>query len=206
MLRDVAVARVKQLLGFQKNLDDEIVQAFMEVQEQLEQEAELPFFLRKSYNNLATVEDVREVNFPTDFIREEDSDQMFVTDSGGTKQPVVKDERGFLRIRYPGKGLPKGYSTEVDVFHFYPIPDAVYALNGTYFAKALLLDTNIQNRWLKFLPEIIIARGGIMLSGIRDQTALQLFISMNTMATKKLSDMSVATDMAGARLIMGGED
>src|SRR5438552_14728992 len=155
MLRDVAVGRVKQLLGFRKNLDDEIVQAFMEVQEQLEQEAELPFFLRKSYNNLATVEDVREVNLPTDFIREEDSDQMFVTDSGGTKQPVVKDERGFLRIRYPGKGLPKGYSTEVDVFHFYPIPDKVYSLNGTYFAKASLLDTNIQNRWLKFLPEII---------------------------------------------------
>lgn len=206
MLRDVAVARVQIILGFRTDQDANIVQAMQEFQEELERNPELPSFLRKPYVGLATAAAVQTVNVPNDFLREWEQDQMNVATTDGP-QSVVKDELGYLRIRYKDSGTPQKYALVDGQFYFFPLPDQVYALSGTYYAKDAILSTNIENKWLKYIPEILIAGSGIALaSGLRDQNALQLFAAMQQMAQAKLVSMQVADDAAGAKPIMGGED
>lgn len=210
MLRDTAVARVKQMLGFKQNLDSEIVQAMIESQEDLERSSELPFFLRKNYSGLVTVALDNQVAVPTDFIRESDDDQMAITDSEGGEHNVVKDLRGYLRIRYPGTedpSIPQRYARMYRTFFFYPTPDAIYTLNGTYYGKDQTLSTNIENLWLKELPFILVARAGLLLgAGLRDKEGLAAFGYMNDVNTEKLHRMSTADDQAGSKPVIGGED
>lgn len=212
MLRDIAVARVKMHLGFKTNLDAEIVQAMIEMQAQLERDKELPGFLRKSFAAFATVADVKTLAVPTDFIREYDGDQLFVTNDDGEESPVIKDLQGFLRLRWPTptaeeNSLPQRYALVARTYHFYPTPDAVYTLNGTYYAHDEVLSTNIENKWLLELPEILIARAGMLLgSGLRDKEGLTILATMDQIATKKLHEMTTAEDQAGTKPVMGGED
>lgn len=210
MLRDIAVARVKQMLGFKKTLDSEIVQAMIEVQEDLERSSELPFFLRKDYASFVTAANVKTVAAPSDFIREDGSDQLFVTDGDGEEHSIVKDERGFLRLRWPtneGSALPRRYARTDKTFYFYPTPDKIYTLNGTYYGKDASLATNVENKWMKELPFILLARSGLMLAaGLRDKEALTSFGAMNEIMTAKLHLMTTADDMAGMKPIIGDED
>lgn len=210
MLRDTAVARIKQLLGFKTNLDTEIVDAMTEIQQQLEREPELPDFLRKGYGGLTTTALLATVAVPTDFIREFQEDILFIRNADGEETPVIKDEKGFLRVRYPTSedpGVPKRYALISGFFQFFPTPDAIYTIDGTYYGKDAVLSTNIENKWLKELPEILIARAGLTLAAaLRDKEGLSIFVTMNQMATAKLHQMTTANDMAGAKPVMGGED
>lgn len=219
MLRDAAVARVKQGLGFKKNLDAEIVIAFQELQADLETSSELPFFLRKKYAaSFATVASTRTVNAPTDFIREWDDDPLSIIYTDGTNtsytQELIKDSPAFLKLRWPQETLPltslsvpKGYARINDTFYFYPLPSQVFTFDGSYYAKDDLLTTNIENKWLKELPYILIARAGLQLAqGLHDDKALTTFGAMNDIFTAKLHLMTTADDQAGAKPVIGGED
>jgi len=216
MLRDIAVARVKTFLGFKKNLDAEIVQAMIEVQQMAEDDPQLPWFLRKSYSAFATVALQKNLSVPTDFIREEPEDVMSLTTTDGGEHLVVREERSFLRLRLPDvdidtglsdPGLPRAYALVDNVFYFYPTPDQIYTINGTYYGNDTVLDTNIENKWLKNLPELLIARSGLMIAaGLRDKEALANLAAMNQMATAKLNNTSTANDMAGMKPVIGGED
>lgn len=218
MLRDAAVAQVKQGLGFKKNLDGEIVLAFQQLQADLETSSELPFFLRKKYDpGFVTVPSQRFLAVPTDFIREWDDDPLSIIYTDGNEtftQELYKDSPAFLKLRWPQETLPltdtsvpKGYARINDTFYFYPLPSAAYGFDGSYYAKAAVLDTNIENVWLKELPYILIARAGLQLAqGLRDQAALASFGAMNDIFTAKLHLMTTADDQAGAKPVIGGED
>lgn len=214
MLRSIAVARVKQMLGFKRNLDAEILQAMIEQQEDLERSSELPFFLRKKYSGFATAANVQSVAAPADFIREWDNDVLSIVATNGTSsfiQELRKDDDNFLRLRYPttdGTNLPLGYSRLDKTFYFYPTPDAIYTLDGSYYAKdQSLASGDIENKWLRELPLILVARAGMLVAtGLRDQVAMQSFVQLNDLMTTKLHTMTTADDMAGAKLVMGGED
>lgn len=209
MLRDVAVARVKQLLGFRLDQDANIVQAMQEVQAELEREPELPDFLRVTYTGLVTAANTRTVPVPNDFIREWEQDQMTVTDADGGVHEVVKDELGYNRIRYtdPSVGVPAKYSLVNKQFYFFPMPDQVYALDGTYYAHDQVLTSNIENKWLSEIPEILIGGAGVLLAaGLRDKDAIQLFASIYSGARTKVGMVQAANDQAGSKPVMGGED
>jgi len=213
MLRDTAVARVKQMLGFKKNLDAEIVQAMIEIQDDLELSSELPDFLRKQIG-LVTIANNSNVPVPTDFIREWEQNPMIVIDADGVQHNLFKDEPTYLRLRYPvedGPGLPKGYNifniSDIKYFSFYPTPDAIYTIGGTWYTKDADLSTNIENKWMKELPFLLIARSGLLLAaGLRDKDALASFGQMNDIFTAKLHLMTTADDAAGAKPVIGGED
>ena len=210
MLRDAALSRVKVMLGFKQNLDADILQAMVETQEDLERSSELPYFLRKNYLDWETEEGVRNLTVPTDFIREWDDDQLFAINDELMETPIVKDQEGFLRLRWPiqlGWGTPKKYARVYKDIHLYPTPDKIYTLNGAYYAKDLPLTTNIENKWLKELPYILIARAGLMLAaGLRDKDGMSAFSSLNEIMTAKLHQMTVADDAAGSRPIIGGDE
>lgn len=218
MLRDAAVARIKQGLGFKKNLDNEIILAMQEIQADLETSSELPWFLRKKYDPaFITVPSIRTLAVPADFIREWDDDPLTIIWTDGTStftQELIKDTPAFLKLRWPQETLPltdisvpKGYARINDTFYFYPLPSAAYTFDGSYYAKADLLTTNIENAWLKELPYILVARAGLQLAqGLRDKEALTSFGVMNDVFTAKLHLATTADDQAGAQPVMGGED
>ena len=126
MNRDALVARIKLNLGFISGtaFDADIVTSLQQVQEELEREPELPWFLKKAFTGLVTVADTKTVAVPTDFIRLFTSDQMFMRNSENEETPVLQDEEGFLRIRYPiseDTGTPQGFAIVNGQFRFYPI-------------------------------------------------------------------------------------
>lgn len=211
MLRDIAIARVKQMLGFKQNLDAEILQAMLEIQEQIEVEPELPWFLRFVDDTLVTVINDHKLTVPVSFIRDAEED-FRVTDADGESHSLVRDTKGYLSIRYQDtngieEGVPKKYALIDRIWYFYPRPDAAYALSTTYYKKDDTLATNIENKWLKYLPEILIARSGLLLaSGLRDMKGIELFNGLNTFATAKLNQMTTADDQAGKKPVIGGED
>ena len=124
--------------------------------------------------------------------------------------PVVKDQEGFLRLRWPiqlGWGTPIKYARVYRDVHLYPTPDRIYTLNGAYYAKDAPLTTNIENKWLKELPLILVARAGLMIAaGLRDKDGMSLCTSLNDIMTSKLHHMTVADDAAGSRPVIGGDE
>ena len=213
MLTTVLVSQVKMLLGFKQNLDDEIFSSMVAVQEDLERAPELPYFLRKHYSNLYTIPTVTTLDTPEDFIREDDNDQLFILDQNGKEHPLVKDLEGYLRMRWPyfeGAKIPQNYARVDKSFHFYPTPDNVYYLHGTYYGKqdALNLDPLVEeNKWQSELPYLLIARAGLLLaSGLRDAAAVQTFGQMNEIMSAKLHTMTTADDQAGMKPIIGGAE
>lgn len=213
MLRSVAVARVKQMLGFKTNLDAEIVQAMIEVQDQLEEDPELPWFLRFNDETLVTVADNHQLAVPTGFIRDAGED-FSVVDGDSESHSLVRDTKGYLKIRYQDpsdadieEGLPRQYALINNVWFFYPRPDAAYVLSTVYYKKDDPLTTDIQNKWLQRLPEILIARSGLYIAaGLRDDKAIAAFNALNTLATAKLNQTTTAHDQSGNKPVIGGED
>lgn len=215
MTRDEAVARIKVGLGFIAGtvFDADIVTMLQHVQQEAEKEPELPIWLKKQYVGLATAANTRTTNLPSDFIREFDGDQMSVTDTDGNVTEVVKNDEGYLRLRYPDPDdtsdvtVPRGYAIANGQFRWYPLPSDVFTLNGTYYFKDDLLTTNIENRWLRELPELLMGRAGYNIAvGKRDKDAMAFFSEMKTVAIAKLHLKTTADENAGSKPIMGGED
>lgn len=208
MFRNTAVSRVKLILGFRTDQDDNIIQAMKEAQEQYENDIELPDFLRLTYDSpFVTPADGYPLDVPDDFIREWEQDQLNITDAEGTVRNLVKDELGYLRIRYPGTGVPVKYALVDRQFYFFPLPDAEYTLHGTYYAKDASLNGNIENKWLEHLPELIWSTAGILVaSALRDQNAIPIFVAIQQQAKAKLANITTANDAAGSKPVIGGED
>ena len=204
MLRDTAVARIHLTLAFRSDQSDNIIQALKEVQEALEHEPSLPLFLRKVYDNpFYTTTGIRTVDLPSDFLREDEDDQLSV--EGG--DPLVKDQMGELRLRYPDTGVPVKYALVDKQLHLFPLPDDEYNLVGTYLAKDSVLNTNIENKWLENIPDLLIGNAGMLIAaGLRDQTALQLFAGLAASARTKIAYTSTAHEAAGSKPVMGGDN
>lgn len=208
MLRDEARKQIQDMLGHRSNLIDECERAFRFVQEELESEATLPWFLRKVDASLLTSISSAVLPKPADYIRlwHEDPIVLLV---GTDNVRLVSGSTSALRARFSSGGYlaPQGYSEIGENFSLYPIPTAIYPVTFTYYAKEPVLATNIENKWLKYLSGLMIGRAGfIVASGIRDQAATQLFGAMAAAGTEKLNAMSTAQDEDGGKPIIGGED
>jgi hypothetical protein len=213
MNRGEISSRIKIKLGFKlgTGLDADINSQIQQAQKELEEEPELPWFLKKAYSGLSTVALTQTVSVPADFLRELDDDQLFVRDTSSNETAVVADQQGFLRQRYPisdDPGTPKGYSIVNGVFYFYPIPDAVYSIQGTYFASDTTLAADGDtNKWSFHLPEILIGKAGyVIASGLRDQMAMQDFAGVYGRAVQKLNEKNTADEAAGSKPVAGGEN
>lgn len=207
MTRDEAVAKIQQIMGHRGDLITQIQEQLKQVQRDLESNPELPFFMRTvSDPALATAVGVATVAKPTGFIREWDEapfSMLFEDRYVG----LVKDSPAYLRQRYVDATRPMGYSEIGASFYLYPTPMQIYSLQMVYYGRQAVLDSNIENGWLEFLPNLLIGQAGfIVASGVRDAKASEVFAAMASAGTAKLNTMTTAQDEAGSRRIMGGED
>jgi len=210
MTRDEAVAQIKLLLGFRKTLDTTIVEQMKNVQSQLESDATLPWFLRRNSVGIATSPGNPFINKPVDFIREWDEDPLYLVytnTEGNYRVNLIKDSESYLTARYAMAEAPAGYAEIGEQWKLIPTPVEILTVYLSYYARALSLNTNIENAWLKYNSDIIIGRTGLLIAtGLRDKAAMEVFGALAAAGTEKINQQSTAQDEAGTRRIIGGED
>jgi hypothetical protein len=219
MTRDEAVARIQQELSFRTSGDAIVVTALQDTQVELEQEQEIPYFLITEISSQDTVDGEERVKLPAaiddgsrKFIREVEDGALFyfngsATEPGDKWTELAKDDLDVLRELYPGEGAPKAYALDGLYFRIFPTPDDIYTLKMRFYATDVKLTTNIENRWLEFLPTLMIGVAGQRVARpLRDKDALREFKLMENEARVKMILFTEARIHENRRYVMGGQD
>ena len=86
-------------------------------------------------------------------------------DAEGRYVKLVKDDLDALRLRYgESVGAPKAYALVGEYFHIFPLADAVYPIKLHYYRSQTALTTNIENNWLKYAADLLIAETGAVMA------------------------------------------
>ena len=179
MTRDKAIARIQQVLGFRRDLVDEVQAGLIEAQEDAEsgELGFIPWFLRtRSLYNIAA--GVASIALPEDYLREYDHETFALWFLGiGPAQ----------RVEYfssTGDGTLKSgqvaywvntvnHTLELDRGYDSPIR-AEYL----YYKKDVVINGNIENLWLENGSQYLIGSAGSKMSGIQNSRAEQRFNEM----------------------------
>ena len=162
MLRDTAVSLIAARLGNRTDLNDSIIAEMQLVQETLEHGDFLPFFLISEQATTSTTIDEERLVLPGDFLREfEEGAFWYYTNSDeNTYTPLIRREMEEIKGAGLESGAPQYYAMTGAYLRVAPVPDAVYVVKMIYYATDTLLDTNVENNWLKWAAEWIIAETG----------------------------------------------
>jgi len=176
-----------------------------------ERRADLPWFLLKASSSLATVAGTRAVALPSDFIREYEEGELWLTDSDGYSNTVVKDLYARLRSRFTpdggeqDSGKPDSYAIVGSSFYLFPLPDAVYPLDMFYYASAAPLTADIENVWTLYAADFVAADVGLLVARhLRDESGVRFFSDDLSMAEKRMFVDNEARKHAAFRAYMGG--
>ncbi len=213
MMRSEAIAAIQRRLAYHTGLSTTIIDELKYAQTELEGLPELPFFLRTEVSEIDTTATEERVPVPTDFIRElEDEDCLYYFNAAAAEAtdvwtPLAKEELRFLRAEYPGEGPPAAYYLGNEYFRIFPTPDAAYRLKMIYLAHDDVLDSDIENKWLKHRPSILIARAGLHIAqNSRDSAASAYFAGLYAEQLKDMTNEEIARQEAGRTRSMGLED
>lgn len=173
MTRDEIVALIKQRArrDADTSLDARIVTEMKYVQDViLEGGVTLPWFLLSENLTASTVINEERVIIPTnvdsvsgrDFLREHEEGALWYYDSTALEWvELLKDDYDALLAKYPsGTGTPKYYSLDGFYFRLKPTPDAVLTLRIKCYLREPALSSNIENRWTKHAPDLVIGETG----------------------------------------------
>ena len=101
-----------------------------------------------------------------------------------------KSDYDAMKKRWPSttEKIPQHYDLLGSYFRLRPVPDKIYTIKMTYYQKAALLTTNIENLWLQHASDLLIARAGIKIAGmyIRNQEALAMMMAEEQKAVRRL--------------------
>lgn len=211
MLRDDAVARIQDRLGFTTALADKAQRALFDTQEELEHDDALPWFLIEEMSEIQTQIGEERIVVPSNFLREYDPSALYlyIPELAGEEnewKELKKQDISFLRKRYPGEGPPQGYALVNQYFRLRPTPDDTYTIKQIYYKQDAKLTSNIENLWLKHASELMIGRAGAKLTGTRDRDAISEFQRMEARGRRRMIVDNIARAANGSRYIMGGED
>jgi hypothetical protein len=161
MLRDTLVATLAGKLGQRDDLDEVIIAEMQFAQEfRLEQNGNFtPWFMLSEDATIDTTPGERRVVLPSDFIKE-DEETPFTIYSPSAQMwiPLVKDST--FRFDVNLSGLPCRYSIRGEYFILDTVPDSVYTIKTPYYGKQPALTTNIENNWLKYAGDLMLADVG----------------------------------------------
>jgi hypothetical protein len=209
MTRDEAVTIIKRRLGFRRgtDLDDDIIDALKEVQAKKEKAASLPWFLREENSDIAISSGTAAYNLPTGFIREDiDFSPVLIIDSDDEEfaiDPMGYDEAKRL-YAFGVEDMPEVYSVRNTQVHLFPIPGEAYTLRWTYYKKADVLDTDIENKWLEHAPYVLIAGAGLRIAkDLRDVDATAIFSAEEREWNSWLVAHMTEHDEANQRYVVG---
>lgn len=224
MLRDEAVSQVRLVLGFRgddKNTD--IINQLVYFQKELENSLELPYFLREIEQTATWTAEQREQDWPEGFLKEYDGGSSLGKGKKGALGYQETLPNGLVRVKFLQKGddaylrenTPEGFAPPVayallndEKYMLYPAPDQNYQIYLTYYkADESLLANNIENKWLKYVPHLLIGLAGFTIaSGLRDKAAMETFSAMAQEGRNRLIGFTESRDGAARKYVVGGPD
>ncbi len=179
MTRDEAVSLLEDRLGNRGTTFDTLIVTEMKAaQTRLEMLPQLPWFLLYHDTGLVTVAGTKTVALPSAFLMEDEYSQLFIIDSLGNYTRVVKKSYDTLRGsgHFTTNDLPKFFALQKTTLYLWPTPDAVLSLDWFYFAQDTTLGSNVENEWLKYVPELLVAAAGLRVARyMRSAELIQLF-------------------------------
>ena len=206
MTRDEAVTVIQNQLGFRTDLAANMVTALKQSQVTLEKGAVKPWFLLSERTYITTTATESRIPLPSDFIMESDDDGLTYLPAG--QKPIKLNKDIFTQLReYYGNatGAPESFALDGEYFRIFPIPDAAYTIEMYYYKHDTVLDTNIENKWLKHIPFYLIGEAGMLLAGgLRDEKAAQTFDRMRKEAQQQLYRENEARKYANMPMQIGG--
>lgn len=223
MQRSAAMAIIKTRLGNLQGTDiDPAIIANMQLVQStvLERAPELPWFLavdsNKEGTNLATVADQEYVDLPAKFLRI----------NANIRYPVLRvdsdQESGYAEIkqldystaigRYSSAnasnaGKPVVYDLIGEQMFFRYIPNQIYTIRLFYYQMDDVLDMDIENLWLKYAPDWLIAETCRQTAeDLQLQALIDKFTIDATKAYNRVYAETVARSEAGAMHVVGDDD
>ena len=216
MLRDTAILLLMQRSG---NLQDSAIRDLMIAEMdfvqtvELERGLHLPWFLLSETSSIVTTGSESRLPIPADFLREYDDGALWVYDTiqGNPWGKLVKDSYESLTARNLGNGRPRFYSLVGENFILFPTPDAAYTVKMKYYQKGASLagsyggTGNVENVWLKYAPDLLLAKTGLIYAGQYEQSPerANLFQAQAQVALKRIVDENTARENANVEQTMG---
>lgn len=170
----------------------------------------LPWFLLSENLSVNTTASEERITLPTNFLREYEGGALWVFDPSESQYiELKKDDYDFLLNRYPTElEIPKAYALDGFYFRLKPTPDIVYTLRIKCFLKDTVLTSNIENNWLKYAGDWLMAETGARVASfhIRNSKLADEFKSEAATAKNRVFVFNEARKHANRRYVMGGED
>jgi len=172
MVRDSVVALLAERLNNRTDLNDAIILEMQLAQSiRLEQNGRFqPWFMLTTRVIFPTTANVETVSAPADFVMEVEEQGLWVLNPDTAvwgKLGKVSEEVGMGL--YTATGLPLKYSLTNDTIVLYPTPDDAYSIRMRYAGAQPDLSTNIENDWLKYATDLMIAEVGYAIASTKMQ-------------------------------------
>lgn len=208
MLRDVAVARIQDGLGFTTRQANKIVLRLQEAQRELEKGKTLPSFLLQEDQTLALLVGTSTVVKPAGFLRIDDSFKPYFIPTGEISPSFLSVKRNLtdaLEANLDDEAAsPQVMVVRNTVIDFINEADTNYTIVWQYYKSADLLTTNIENAWLANAPDWLIGEAGWrMAMDLRDKDAVVIFDNLRKTGRAAVFGEIVASEEASGPLIMG---
>lgn len=210
MLRSEAITIIKRGLGFRQTQDAAIIAALKQAQRDLELGRTLPDWLLVYDAPITVVGNVATAALPERFLRFHEEYQMYYLNSDGKPVglPVRRPEEAYDAYGTQEHAPPVYPSVVVlrgdGMVTFVPVPTVSFTARLTYYRGAEVLDSELENAWLKRAANYLIGLAGTMVAGdLRDAGAQQKFASMAQIGQRGYIGDVVETELAGRPLIMG---
>lgn len=226
MLRDVAVQRINDAIGFRPSgnpLEARIVLRLQEAQRDLERGKTLPRFLIVEDYSFTLVAGDHSVSLPTGFIREDDDTRIRFFPST-SEVPTFLERKYYIdavqaNIRSATDPdttaepvAPSVYVIRKSTIDFINVADQDYVLYMNYYKAAELLTSNVENAWLVAdiatptlgAPEWLIGEAGYrMARDLRDKEAMEVFADMRQAGRAACFGEILASEDASGPIQMG---
>lgn len=176
-------------LGNRTDLNASILMEMILAQEtKLEGGSFLPWFLlTPTETALVSVAATETIALPADFLglAEEYPLYLYQAANTPTKTELPKHSYATISAKYAVSGLPRAWAALENVIALAPIPDTVYDFRLRYYAKDVSVTTgNIENKWLKWAPDLFVAEVGAVMAG--------RYLQNSTLEQEFLKDIAVA--------------
>jgi len=219
MLRSEAVTIIKRGLGFRQTQDASIIAALQEAQRDAESGHTLPAWIVNFGGSIEVEANHPFVVLPDDFLRMHDdfplqyirpapnnTAQIFIPRLTYTdfRRIMTGSELGSLAIP-TAADFPSGYILLSNrSLQLVPIPTNDIILLVIYYAAQPVLDSDIENNWLKYAPNYLIGLAGVKVAqSLRDRGAMEKFNTMAQLGHKGLMGEIIEQELVGRTLIMG---
>lgn len=170
MIRDTLISILASRLN-RSDMSDRIIAELQLIQSTVLEGtgAFSPWFLESEMANVDIVANEERIALPADFLAEVEDQALWLYQPENIYCPLQelhKTDYDRIVLKYQTSGTPKEYALAGDYILLRPVPDASYNIRMRYYAREPDLSTNIENKWLKYASDLVIAEVGAVIAGL----------------------------------------